>query len=204
MKSRVKEYQKYKILTLWKRLCPPLFPLSSSSSYFTSSGLPGMLKGRKKDRKNGFMENITLPPSPPTSPLSFSPLSRSLPLSLRLFLSLSQLMPRLNPFTITFNHYLSFYLLQPCCLNRGGATSPHGSCFKLFPSVRCTSLLKGPAVTQGSAVTVPHQITHCILRSCVEKWSIPRPYLLHRPITLKHVLNVVYSMTSIVSSASSI
>lgn len=91
-----------------------------------------MLKGRKKERrkKKGFMENISLPP-------------------LSLSLSLPRLMPGLNPFTITFNHYLSFYLLQPCCLNRGGATSP----IRSAPAPNCSpsALISTPLGFKGAA-----------------------------------------------------
>lgn len=81
LESSVKEYQKYKILTLRKGLCPPCSPtlcapLLSASSYFTSSGLPGMLKGRKREKYN--------PPSvspPPSRTLYLFLTHPSLPLS---------------------------------------------------------------------------------------------------------------------------
>lgn len=109
---------------------------------------------------------------PPPLPLSFS-LSLSLSPSLALTPSLSQLMPRLNPFTITFNHYLSFYLPEPCCLNRGGAASCLRSCSKLFPTGSGVhpARLKGPARKTGPGVTVPAPLIcpddDCIVLYCL-------------------------------------
>lgn len=86
MKSTVREYQKYKILSLKKGLSPPRSaPLSSSFPppplpTLQASGLPGMLKGRKRGRGGkGFMENIALPPPlPPFLSLTVSYLPPSL------------------------------------------------------------------------------------------------------------------------------
>lgn len=159
LKSSVKEYQKYKILTLRKGLCPPLFPpLSSSSSYFTSSGLPGMLKGRKKEEKKGFMENITLPPSPPPSPLSHS-LSHSL--SPRLSLPLS-----VNAQAKSFYHHfqsLSELLSAPALLSEPGRCNfPSPLLLQTVPIRSGLHLagLKGPAGERRLCVTARSSLTY--------------------------------------------
>lgn len=145
MNSTVRVYQKYKILSLKKGLSPPRSaPLSSSPPpplpTLQASGLPGMLKGRKRGRGGKALWKIS--PSLFFLPPSLCLLSLSLPLPHSV--SLSLLMPRLNPFTITFNHYLSFYLLQLSFLNRAGVTSCVQCCSQLTP----TGMSTGPSGTR--------------------------------------------------------
>ena len=115
-KSSVKEYQKYKILTLREKACarpssspsPPPLPTLQARVY------PGCSRAERKrgERKKRLYGKYHPPSFSSSLPLSLS-LSLSPSLCPSLPPSLPQLMPRLNPFTITFNHYLSFYLLQP-------------------------------------------------------------------------------------------
>lgn len=118
-----------------------LAPLSSSSSHFTSSGLLGMLKGRKKERKKRLYGKYH-PPSfssslPPLSPPLSHSLSHSLPVSLSLALSPSL---SVNALAKSFYHHfqsLSELLSAPALLPEPGRCN--------FPS---PLLLK----------TVPHQV----------------------------------------------